>query len=342
MKNAKGCLPSFTEAPNWRGMATSLKALALALLLLVIHSAASEAAGPSDRNRSGAQSAEEKHSRPVSDHNPFGIDYGFHPAMWMTRPSGVPTPQFSMYHAQIKFAESRCTTTPKPIKPQVIFYNFFLYAYDQDLDKPYKAAYAQAVEGIKTKYQNAWEGADEAQRARFCADYSSDIYSPLWEVRTLARGSRYRAVSMFYQAALAPIATETIEELERKAKAREEREKFLAPIAVLGGALVAAAGVSASFDSLSAVKSGNLPLSQLRLQQSYAFQRIVSEVGNLAVLAKANDNSQAAPAPADPQSGCQALDHFDQYGADPDSEVWQKYQRLTSDCEALQYMLAGL
>ena len=339
MKNAKGCLPYSTEAPSWRGMATSLKTFAFALLLLVMHSAASEAAGPNDRNRSGAQSAAEKHSRPVSDHNPFGIDYGFHPAMWLTSPSGVPTPQFSMYHAQIKFAESQCTTTPKPTKPQVIFYNFFLHAYDQDLDKPYKAAYARAVEGIKTKYQNAWEGADEAQRAKFCADYSSDISSPLWEASALARGNRYRAVAMFYRGALAPISTETIEELERKAKAREEREKFLVPIAILGGALVAAAGVSASFDSLSAVKSGNFPLSQLRLQQSDAFRRIANEVGNVAILAKASENSQAVPAPADPQSGCQALDHFDQYGADPDSEVWQKYQRLTSDCEALKYML---
>ena len=339
MKNAKGCLPYSTEAPSWRGMATSLKTFAFALLLLVMHSAASEAAGPNDRNRSGAQSAAEKHSRPVSDHNPFGIDYGFHPAMWLTSPSGVPTPQFSMYHAQIKFAESQCTTTPKPTKPQVIFYNFFLHAYDQDLDKPYKAAYARAVEGIKTKYQNAWEGADEAQRAKFCADYSSDISSPLWEASALARGNRYRAVAMFYRGALAPISTETIEELERQAKAREEREKFLVPIAILGGALVAAAGVSASFDSLSAAKSGNFPLSQLRLQQSDAFRRIANEVGNVAILTKASENSQAVPAPADPQSGCQALDHFDQYGADPDSEVWQKYQRLTSDCEALKYML---
>lgn len=304
-----------------------------------MHSAASEAAGPNDGNRSGAQSAAEKHSRPVSDHNPFGIDYGFHPVMWLTSPSGVPTPQFSMYHAQIKFAESQCTTTPKPTKPQVIFYNFFLYAYDQDLDKPYKAAYAQAVDGIKTKYQNAWEGADEAQRTKFCADYSSDINSPLWAGSALARGNRFRAVSMFYRGALAPISTETIEELERKAKAREEREKILAPIAVLGGALIAAAGVSASFDSLSAAKSGNFPLSQLRLQQANSFNRIVGELGNVTVLAKAGENSQAVPAPADPQSGCQALDHFDQYGADSDSEVWRKYQRLTSDCEALKYVL---
>jgi hypothetical protein len=337
MKNVKGCVSNSTEAPAWRGMATSLKTFALALLLLVMHSAASQAAGPSDRNRSGAQSAAEEHSRPVSDHNPFGIDYGFHPAMFLIRPSGVPTPQFSMYHAQIKFAESRCTTTPKPTKPQVIFYNFFLYAYDQDLDKPYKAAYAQAVEGIKTKYQNAWEGVDEAQRAKFCADYSSDIDS-LWEGSALARGNRFRVVSMFYRVALAPLSTETIEELERKAKAKEEREKLLAPIAFLGQALAATAGLSASMDALSAVNSGKLSLSQLRLQQSYALNRVASDFGNVAILARANENSQAVPAPAGPQSGCQALDHFDQYGADPDSEVWRKYQRLTSDCEALKYM----
>lgn len=337
MRNEKGCAPNSAETPARREGVTSLKTCATALLLLVMHSAVSEAAGWNDGDRRRARPAEEGPARPVSEGNPYGIDYGFHPTMYLNRPSGVPTPQFSMYHAQIKFAETRCTTTPKPTKPQGVFYLFFLAAYDLDLDKPYKAAYVQAVEGIMSKYRSAWEGADEAQRAKFCADYFSDLES-LGEGGVIARGNRHRSVALFYRGALAPLSTETIEELEQKAKSMEERQKILAPIAVIGQAFVAAAGVSAGMDALSAAKSGNWSLSQARFQQSHALNRVASDFSNTAALARINENAQATPAPAGPQSSCRALDHFDQYGADPDSEVWRKYQRFTSDCEALKYL----
>jgi hypothetical protein len=316
-----------------------VKRYALALLLVSLHSPNAAAIGPNDPANHQTPSTTEKYSRPVSAENPFGIDYGFHPALYMSSPQGVPTHQLSMFHAQILSAESRCTTTPKPTRFQRGFHNIFVFAYDKDVDEPYKFAYVQAVEEIKSRYQKAWDGMDESQRSSFCAEYWSDI-----EYFSKADfGDRVKRVtngSMFYLGALSPISSESIAELERKAKAREERERILGPIVLLGQVLALAAGASAGFDSLSAQRAGNFSLAQARMAQSRSLLGFSSGVGST-VIASQNMDPSLAPSRQPVQASCRTLAHFDQYDAGADSDVWKKYQNLSTGCEAFNNLVVN-
>jgi hypothetical protein len=316
-----------------------VKRYALALLLLGLQSPYAAAIGPNDPANHQTPSTAEKYSRSVSAENPFGIDYGFHPALYMSSPQGVPTHQLSMFHAQILFAESRCTATPKPTRFQRGFHNIFVFAYDKDLDKPYKSAYNQAVEEIKSRYQNAWDGMDESQRARFCAEYWSDV-AFFVEADLGDRVRRLTTGSMFYLGALSPISSESIAELERKAKAREERERILGPIVLLGQVLALAAGASAGFDSLSAQKAGNFSLAQARMAQSRSLLGFSSGIGSTVIAAQPMDPS-LVPSQQPVPASCRSLAHFDQYDAGADSDVWKTYQSLATGCEAFNHLLVN-
>ena len=314
-----------------------MKKYALALLLLSIHSSHADALGPNDPVSHKALPAAERYSRPISEENPFGIDFGVHPITYTTSPQGVPTHQLSMFHAQIIFAESACTATPKPTRFQRGFHMFFLLAYDKDFSKPYKSAYAQAVEAIRARYQHAWDGMNESQKSTFCAEYWGDIRYFV-ETSVSDRVRRLPTGSIFYLGALSPLSSESIEELERKAKAKEDGEKVLLPILILGQALVLAGGASASMDALSAQKSGNNSLAQVRLAQSRSLLRLTSDIGSVGI-ASQTMGTQTLPSQQPVQSSCQTLDHFDQYVAEPDSDVWKKYQSLSTGCDAFNKLL---
>ena len=240
-----------------------------------------------------------------------------------------------MFHGQIIFAESKCTTTPKQSRHQRVFHNFFVYVHDKDLNQPYKSAYAQAVANIQSNYQHAWEGMDESQRSHYCAEYWNDIdFFSDSELNLFSRGHLFSAFSTFYLGALSPISSESIEELERKAKAKEETKKILGPILILAQALSLAGGLSAGNDAISAGKSGNYSISQMRFAQSRGLLRISTEIGTVAG-GSLNMDSPTAPLQQSPQASCQTLDYFDQFDADTDSDVWRKYQRLSTGCDAL-------
>ncbi len=198
----------------------------LALLLLVAHSPAADAAGQPEPRQRKALSPAERISRPVSEANPFGLDYGFHPVNF-TSGQGVPTHQMSMLTAQIAFAEEQCTAKPKPTGHQRALHRAFVNAHDKDLDQPYKAAYAQAVGRKRANYQNAWNGMGEAQRSEYCAAYWNDVRY-FSEGNLIARGQLLLTFSMFYLGALSPLSNESIEEIERKCKRlREDSRRIL-------------------------------------------------------------------------------------------------------------------
>jgi len=309
-----------------------VKKYALALLLLALNSTIAVAAA-------------KKYARPVSAENPFGLDYGIHPLLYATKAQGIPTYQLGMYHAQIVFAGDQCKTTDKPTGRQRGFRTIMLWDHDKDLDEPYKLAYAQVVEKFRSNYQHAWEGMDETRRTQYCAGYWADFgfrgqfKAPL--INTAFHLPNYGALSQFYLAALSPISSESIEEMERKAKAREKEEKYLRAIVLFGQVLTLAAGFSAGNDAIAAGKSGNFSLSQMRFAQAGSLLQI-SGASVLPTLTTPNVDSQAAPSQPPPPAGCLALDHFDLYDAEPDSDVWKKYQSLSSDCEALDNLRVDL
>lgn len=272
-------------------------------------------------------------ARPVTDTNPFGIDFGWGGAVSY---SGVPTRALAMAKAQTQFAGERCPDTS--MLKRMTFATAYLGIFGPAVKPDYLRPFWTAVDSFKATYDDAWKTLDDDQRKSFCEKYYADISFKTKNFKV--------PPSEFYLLYLAPLSEEGHEERERKMK-RAEKMKWLA---VFAQVLSLTAQVSAAHDSIQTGRSalhegrqGNIGGMNSQMSQSRALASQSAAFANTGRYFAAFSTAEANPANGavvgpEITLDCNALIHFSKWDAPPHAETWKSYQSLSNDCATLDLL----